>query len=301
MTFLHSQVKHPFGSLAVAAVTPFTEQGHVDYDAYASVVSKLVTDGCDAILVSGTTGEAPTTSDAEKQQLIRVALEASEGRAMVYAGAGSNDSAHVEILARQAQEAGAQGILVCAPYYSRPSQEGVYQHVMKAVEACELPVMIYDIPGRTGVTFTDLTINRLAEHPRVVAVKDATGDPAVAGARAERTGLAYYSGDDGLNLSFLANGAVGVVSVIGHVVAPAIRRLIEAAESGDYATAREIQSSLQGINSAIMGGGQGAVLAKTALVLDGTIPGAYFRLPQVPATPSEIETLRVELAALGIL
>ena len=198
-----------FGSVGVAMVTPFTPSGEVDYDAARALAVSLVDDGADLILLSGTTGESPTTHTPEKQELIRQVKDALAGRAMVMAGAGSNDTAHAVRIGVASQEAGAEGLLINAPYYNRPSQEGVYRHINAVVEATDLPVMVYDIPGRTGVRITDDTLARLAEHERVLAVKDATGDVEQAFRRMEATGLAYYSGDDGLNFAFLAHGASG--------------------------------------------------------------------------------------------
>ena len=202
-----------FGSVGVAMVTPFTPSGEVDFDAARALAVSLVDDGADLILLSGTTGESPTTHTPEKQELIRQVKDALAGRAMVMAGAGSNDTAHAVRIGVASQEAGAEGLLINAPYYNRPSQEGVYRHINAIVEATDLPVMVYDIPGRTGVKITEDTLARLAENPRVKAVKDATGDVEQGFRRMESTGLEYYSGDDGLNFAWLTHGASGVISV----------------------------------------------------------------------------------------
>ena len=197
-------------------VTPFTPEGEIDVEAAQALAVTLVEDGADMILLAGTTGEAPTTHLPEKQTLLREVKDALAGRAMLVAGAGSNDTAHAVRIGAGSQAAGAQGLLINAPYYNRPSAEGVYRHIMAVVEATDLPVMIYDIPGRTGVRITDATLARLAEHERVLAVKDATGDVEQGFRRMEATGLAYYSGDDGLNFAWLTHGASGVVSVVAH-------------------------------------------------------------------------------------
>ncbi|AOZ72873.1 4-hydroxy-tetrahydrodipicolinate synthase [Boudabousia tangfeifanii] len=290
--------KRPFGSLSVAMVTPMHEDGDIDFNSYSKLVEHLIEGGCDALLVSGTTGEAPTTHRPEKRELIRTAVSVAAGRAMVYSGVCTNDTTHAIAMAQDAQEAGAEGMLVCAPYYNRPSQEGLYQHVTKIVASNDLPCMLYDIPGRTGIAFADETLDRLAKIEQIVAVKDATGDPALGTARAERTGLAYYSGDDGLNLSFLANGAVGCVSVVGHVAAPQLRALVDAVDAGELETARQTQAKLRPIINAIMGGGQGAVMAKAAMVETGIIAGNTCRLPLVPASEKELKELREALATL---
>ena len=220
---------------------------------------------------------------------------------MLIAGAGSNDTAHAVRIGFGSQDAGAEGLLINAPYYNRPSQEGVYQHIMTVVEATDLPVMIYDIPGRTGVRITDDTLARLAEHPRVLAVKDATGDVEQGFRRMEATGLEYYSGDDGLNFAWLAHGASGVISVVAHADVHSWREMITEVDEGDLAGARAVAQRMRPLVGAIMGGGQGAVMAKEALLLQGRIPSAALRLPLVRASAEEVAALREALAASGLL
>ncbi|CAM2732233.1 4-hydroxy-tetrahydrodipicolinate synthase [Actinomyces slackii] len=290
-----------FGSVGVAMVTPFTPQGELDIPAAQALALSLVEDGADMILLSGTTGEAPTTHLPEKQALIREVKDALAGRAMIVAGAGSNDTAHAVRNGVGSQEAGAQGLLINAPYYNRPSQEGVYQHIMAVVEATDLPVMIYDIPGRTGVRITDETLARLAEHPRVKAVKDATGDVEQGFARMEATGLEFYSGDDGLNFAWLAHGASGVVSVVAHADAHSWRTMIEEVDAGDLPGARAVAQRMRPLVKAMMGGGQGAVMAKEALLLQGRLPHADLRLPLVRAQAEEVAALRKTLEELRLL
>ena len=290
-----------FGSVGVAMVTPFTPEGEIDVEAAQSLAVSLVDDGADLILLAGTTGEAPTTHLPEKQTLLREVKDALAGRAMLLAGAGSNDTAHAVRIGVGSQAAGAQGLLINAPYYNRPSAEGVYRHIMAVVEATELPVMIYDIPGRTGVRITDDTLSRLAEHPRVLAVKDATGDVEQGFQRMEATGLEYYSGDDGLNFAWLAHGASGVVSVVAHADAHSWREMITEVDAGDLAGARGVAQRMRPLVRAMMGGGQGAVMAKEALLLQGRIPSAAVRLPLVRAEADEVAALREVLAELGLL
>jgi len=290
-----------FGSVGVAMVTPFTPEGEIDVEAAQRLAVSLVDDGADMILLAGTTGEAPTTHLPEKQTLLREVKDALAGRAMLVAGAGSNDTAHAVRIGVGSQEAGAQGLLINAPYYNRPSQEGVYQHIMAVVEATDLPVMIYDIPGRTGVKITDDTLSRLAEHERVLAVKDATGDVEQGFERMEATGLEYYSGDDGLNFAWLTHGASGVVSVVAHADAHSWREMIREVDAGDLPGARAVAQRMRPLVRAIMGGGQGAVMAKEALALQGRIPSATVRLPLVRATASDVAALRDSLAAAGLL
>ncbi|WP_159814123.1 4-hydroxy-tetrahydrodipicolinate synthase [Actinomyces sp. zg328] len=290
-----------FGSVGVAMITPFTPEGEIDVPAAQSLAVSLVDDGADLILLAGTTGEAPTTHLPEKQTLLREVKDALAGRAMLMAGAGSNDTAHAVRIGVGSQAAGAEGLLINAPYYNRPSQEGVYQHIMAVVEATDLPVMIYDIPGRTGVRILDDTLSRLAEHPRVLAVKDATGDVEQGFRRMEATGLEYYSGDDGLNFAWLAHGASGVISVVAHADAHSWREMITEVDEGDLAGARAVAQRMRPLVGAIMGGGQGAVMAKEALLLQGRIPSAALRLPLVRASAEEVEALSTVLAASGLL
>ena len=290
-----------FGSVGVAMITPFTPEGEIDVPAAQSLAVSLVDDGADLILLAGTTGEAPTTHLPEKQTLLREVKDALAGRAMLMAGAGSNDTAHAVRIGVGSQEAGAEALLINAPYYNRPSQEGVYQHIMAVVEATDLPVMLYDIPGRTGVRILDDTLARLAEHPRVKAVKDATGDVEQGFERMEATGLEYYSGDDGLNFAWLAHGASGVVSVVAHADAHSWREMITEVDAGDLDGARKVAQRIRPLVRAIMGGGQGAVMAKEALALQGRLPEATVRLPLVRAEAAEVAALREVLQAQGLL
>ncbi len=290
-----------FGSLGVAMVTPFTPEGEIDIEAAQVLAVTLVEDGADMILLAGTTGEAPTTHLPEKQTLLREVRDALAGRAMLVAGAGSNDTAHAVRIGVGSQEAGAQGLLINAPYYNRPSQEGVRRHIMSVVEATDLPVMIYDIPGRTGVRITDGTLARLAEHERVLAVKDATGDVEQGFRRMEATGLEYYSGDDGLNFAWLTHGASGVISVVAHADAHSWREMITEVDAGDLVAARAVARRIRPLVSTIMGGGQGAVMAKEALLLQGRIPCAALRLPLVRAQADDVAALRGVLEDVGLL
>lgn len=290
-----------FGSVSVAMVTPFHEDGSLDVDAAVSLAVKLVDDGCDAILLSGTTGESPTTHQPEKDELTTEVVNAIGDRAKVIAGAGSNDTAHAVRIAEGAERCGADGLLVVAPYYNRPSQEGVYQHILAVTESTDLPVMVYDIPGRTGVKLELDTLKRLAAHERILAVKDATGDVAAGFVKMRETGLEYYSGDDALNFAWLAHGASGVVSVAGHVTAPGLVRLIREVDAGNLEAARAEQRAQMPLIEAIMGSGQGAVMAKEALKLIGAIPSATLRLPLVGASRTELASLAETLRTEGLM
>lgn len=290
-----------FGSVSVAMVTPMKPGGEIDLESGRRLALRLVDDGCDALVLNGTTGESPTTHTPEKDALISTVVDAVGDRAMVIAGAGSNDTAHAVRIARAAHAAGAHGLLVVTPYYNRPSQEGVYRHTAAIVDATPLPAMLYDIPGRTGVAIADATLDRLAAHPQIRAVKDATGDVAAGFDRMRRTGLEFYSGDDALNLAWLVHGASGVVSVVGHLVAARYVEMVAAVDAGDLARARDISARLAPVCDALMGGGQGAVMAKAALALQGRIDHPSVRSPLVEADDAETARLREALHAHGLL
>ncbi|MFE0460934.1 4-hydroxy-tetrahydrodipicolinate synthase [Kitasatospora sp. NPDC058965] len=288
----------PFGRVLTAMVTPFTADGGLDLDGAQRLASHLVDLGNDGLVLNGTTGESPTTSDAEKAQLVRAVVEAVGDRAHVVAGCGTNDTAHSVELARQAEAAGAHGLLVVTPYYSKPPQEGLYRHNVAVADATGLPVMLYDIPGRSGVALSHETLVRLGEHPRIVANKDAKGDLAAASWAIARSGLAWYSGDDILNLPLLSVGAVGMVSVVGHLVADRLGELVEAYGAGDTARATAVHQSLLPVYTGMFRT-QGLILTKAALGLAGH-PAGPVRLPLVDATPEEIARLKEDLAAGGV-
>lgn len=290
-----------FGSMSTAMVTPFHPDGSLDIDSAVKVAEKLVGDGCDSLVLSGTTGESPTTHQPEKDELVREVKAAVGDRAMIIAGAGSNDTAHAVRIAEGAQRSGADGLLVVAPYYNRPSQDGVFAHITAVADATDLPVLVYDIPGRTGVTITDDLLDQLAAHPRIHGVKDATGDVPQGFERMGRTGLEYYSGDDALNFDWLAHGASGVISVVGHVVAADYAEMIREVDEGDLPGARAVAARLRPLVAAIMGGGQGAVMAKHALHLQGVIAHPTVRLPLVPASEAEIANLKKVMEEFGYL
>lgn len=290
----------PFGALLTAMVTPMTDDGALDLDAAARLAVHLVDSGHDGLVLNGTTGEAPTTSDAEKAELVRVVVEAIGGRAVVVAGAGSYDTRHAVGMARQAAEAGADGLLAVTPYYSRPSQDGVVAHLTAVADASDLPVMLYDVPARAGLRLAADSLRTLAEHPRITAIKDATEDPLAAFRLIPETGLAWYCGDDGLLLPFLAVGAVGLVSMAGHLVGEQLSQVISLAGTGEPDRAREVFRSVLPVIDLIAGTGNGALRAKLALSLLGRIPGPAMRLPQLPAGEAETAEVRAALtAALG--
>ncbi len=290
-----------FGSVSVALVTPFHPDGTVDVETAQQLAVELVDAGCDALVVNGTTGESPTTHQPEKDALVRGIVEAVGHRAMIIAGAGSNDTAHAVRIAKGAQRCGAHGLLVVSPYYNRPSQAGVVTHISTIADATDLPVMLYDIPGRTGVAIGDDALDRLAEHPQILAVKDATGDVPHGFERMARTGLEFYSGDDNLNFAWLAHGASGVVSVVGHLLAGAYAEMVQEVDDGDLVAARGVANKTRTVVNAIMGGGQGAVMVKEALYLQGRLPSPTVRLPLVRAAETEIAALETVLRQEGHL
>ncbi|MGW8397604.1 4-hydroxy-tetrahydrodipicolinate synthase [Streptomyces lydicus] len=288
----------PFGRVLTAMVTPFTADGALDLDGAQRLAAHLVDAGNDGLVVNGTTGESPTTSDAEKAQLVRAVVDAVGDRAFVVAGAGTNDTHHSLELARAAQDAGAHGLLAVTPYYSKPPQEGLLRHFTAIAHATDLPVMLYDIPGRSGVPINTETIVRLAEHPRIVANKDAKGDLGRASWAIARSGLAWYSGDDMLNLPLLSVGAIGFVSVVGHVVTPELRALLDAHLNGDVTKATEIHQKLLPVFTGMFRT-QGVITTKAALGLQG-LPAGPLRLPLVELSPEETEQLKRDLAAGGV-
>ena len=283
----------PFGRLLTALVTPFAADGSVDLDAVQRLAAHLVDQGQDGVVVNGTTGEAPTTTDAEKSAIIRAAVEAVGDRATVVAGVGTNATAHTLHLAREAQSAGAHGLLVVTPYYNKPPQAGLVQHFTAVADATDLPVMLYDIPARTSLAIADDTYKVLAEHPRIVASKDATADTERAAVLIRETGLAWYSGDDAVNLAFFAVGAVGTVSVTAHIVGERMKALHDAFLAGDVDEATRIHLELMPVFVGIFRT-QGAILTQAALDMLG-LPGGPLRLPLVAATDAEREQLRRDL------
>ncbi len=288
----------PFGRLATAMVTPFKKDLSIDWDGVATLASHLVSTGHDAIVVNGTTGEAPTTSDEEKDRIIKVVLDTVGSKARVVAGAGNNETSHSVEQAQRAQKAGAHGLLVVTPYYNKPPQAGIEAHFRAIADACDLPVMMYDIPGRTGIPIEPDTIVRLAEHPRIAALKDAKGDVASTSWVIKRSGIPVYSGDDILNLPLLAVGAVGFVSVCGHTVGPLLREMLDSWFAGNAARALEMHQKALPVFTGTFRT-QGAILTKAALNLMG-LPGGYTRLPLVDATPAQIAQLREDLLAGGV-
>ena len=289
-----------FGTMVPAMVTPFTEDGELDLDATQTLANHLVDHGADGIVATGTTGETSTLTDDENIQVFEAIVEAVGDRAKVVAGTGMNDTAHSAYLSRRAEAAGVDGLLLVTPYYNKPNQAGIQAHFEYIASATNLPVMLYDIPGRSVMPLEPETIIALSEHPNIVALKDAKSDYQSTTLVLANTDLAVYSGDDGMTLPLMAAGAVGVVSVSGHVAPGTYRQLVDAAKDGDFATARQKHFELDPVQRAIMTHVQGAVAAKTVLQWQGIIPSARVRLPLVAATEQEEAIIKTDLAEAGI-
>lgn len=289
-----------FGTMVPAMVTPFTDEGELDLDATQSLANHLVENGADGLVVTGTTGETSTLTDDENIKVFEVVVEAVGDRAKVLAGTGMNDTAHSAHLSKRAEAAGVDGLLLVTPYYNKPNQAGIQAHFEHIASSTDLPVMMYDIPGRSAMPIEPETIIALSKHQNIVALKDAKSDYQSTTLVLANTDLTVYSGDDGLTLPLMAAGAVGVVSVSGHVAPRTFRELVDAANAGDFATARQKHFELDPIQRAVMTHIQGAVAAKTVLQWQGIIPSSRVRLPLIAATDDEQATIKADLAEGGL-
>lgn len=292
-------MSNTFGTVGVAMVTPFTAEDELNAEVARELAARLVDGGCDALILNGTTGESPTTTVDEKLALIQAVKEEVGDRATIVAGAGTNNTRSSIDLAKRSADAGADALLIVTPYYSKPSQAGLIKHFTAVADATDLPVILYDIPGRSGIPIHADTIRALAAHPHIKGMKEAKGDLASAASLIPDTGLEYYSGDDALNLPWLAVGATGFISVVGHIAPQLLRELKTSFEAGDLARAREINATLAPLyaEQAKLGG---VSLSKAALQLQGVEVGEP-RLPQVAARPEQVEELRLELEKGGFL
>jgi len=279
-------------------ITPFAKDGSIDWDGIATLATHLADHGHDAIAVNGTTGEAPTTKSSEKLEIIKVVKSTVGSRVKVLSGAGDNETSYTVEQAKRSADAGADGLLIVTPYYNKPPQAGIEAHFKAVASSTDLPIMMYDIPGRTGVEIESDTIVRLFELPNIVALKDAKGNLAATSDVIARCGIPVYSGDDILNLPFLSIGAVGFVSVCGHTVGSELKEMLDAWFAGDTARALEIHQKLIPVFKGTFKT-QGAILTKAAMNLMG-LPGGTTRLPLVDATPAQIATLREDLIAGGV-
>jgi 4-hydroxy-tetrahydrodipicolinate synthase len=288
----------PFGRVLTAMVTPMSRGGEIDDKGTDSLVDHLLATGHDGIVVNGTTGESSTLTVDESVEMVRRVKQRAGGRARVVAGVGSNDTRHAVQMAGLAADAGADALLLVSPYYNKPTQAGLVAHCRAVADTTDLPVMLYDIPARTGIPFSTDTLITLAEHPRIAAVKDAKGDHWASTHVMAATDLLWFSGADEVNLPLLALGATGVVSVVGHVAGEQYASMVAAVDRGDLARARAIHTSLIRVVDAIMTTSQGAIMAKAALVELGVIESATVRLPLVESPPEHLELLRAALATL---
>jgi 4-hydroxy-tetrahydrodipicolinate synthase len=289
----------PFGTVLTAMITPFTKDDKVDIEGAALLAKHLVELGNDGIVVNGTTGESATTTEIEKNQVLKAVLEEVGSKAKVVAGVGSNDTAHTVGLAKDAAKLGAHGVLVVTPYYNKPTQAGVYAHFKTVADATDLPLMMYDIPGRAGIPIETETLLRLSEHPKIVANKDAKNNLESASKVIKETDLAWYSGEDALNLPLLSIGAVGFVSVCGHLIADRLKEMAEAFFNNNFYKALEIHQNLLPIYTGVMSRMPGVMSIKAALRLKG-LPAGAARLPLVDADEKQIEQLRADLLAGGL-
>jgi len=291
----------PFGRVLTAMATAFHDDGSVDLEGTARIAVHLVEHGHDGVVVSGTTGESPTTSVAEDGQILSAVKDAVGDRATVVAGVGTNSTAHSVELAEQAQKLGADGLLLVTPYYNKPGQAGVLHHFRQVVEATDVPVMLYDVPGRTATQISLEVYEQAIAWDSVIAVKDAVGDYA-RGVKIMQMGYALYSGDDANTLGWLAHGAAGVVSVLGHAAGDETRAMIDAFLAGDHAGALEIFTRLLPAIDAVMGvPNYGATTAKAALQLLGVLENRNVRAPLVALDDDELAALRAGLATSGLL
>ncbi|WP_284303182.1 4-hydroxy-tetrahydrodipicolinate synthase [Mobilicoccus caccae] len=290
-----------FGRVLTAMVSPMKQDGSLDLDVAARLATYLVDQGNEGLVVNGTTGESSTTTDEEKSQLIEVVLDAVGDRAHIVAGVGTNDTSHTIHLAREAAARGAHGQLVVTPYYNKPPQAGLLAHFRAVADATDLPVMLYDIPGRSGVPIATETLIALAEHPRIVAVKDAKSDFWASTHVMRAADLTWYSGNDGETLPHMAQGAVGVVGVTTHAAPARFAELVAAAAAGDFAAARSVHIDLVPAVDAVMGITQGAMAAKAALVEQGVLSCATVRSPLVEMSDDELTRLRAGLKESGLL
>ncbi|MCX2163007.1 4-hydroxy-tetrahydrodipicolinate synthase [Corynebacterium auriscanis] len=287
-----------FGTISVAMVTPFNADGSIDVNRGVEVATHLASKGCDSLVLAGTTGESPTVRGEEKLDLLRAVRSELGDAVKLIAGTGSYDTAATIEFSKASAAAGADSLLVVTPYYSRPSQEGVYQHFTAVADAVDVPICLYDIPSRSVIPIESETIARLAQHQNIQAVKDAKGDLYAAMELMQNTDLAWYSGDDPLNLPWLASGATGFISVIGHVAADKLKELRDSYDAGDLARARQIAVSLAPLQRAQNRLG-GVAFSKAALKLRGLDVGSP-RLPIVEPNQAELEQLEKDLQEAGV-
>ena len=287
-----SQNKNLFGQVLVALVTPMNSEGEVDWAATEKHIDYVISNGADGVVVTGTTGETSTLTDAEKLKLVEVGKSVSAGRAKIITGGGSNETAHAMQLYKASEKAGADGVMIVTPYYNKPTQAGVLTHFRLIADSTDLPVILYDIPGRAGIPIAYETILRAAKHPNIVAIKDAKGDFAQASRVMNETGLLYFSGDDSNVLPHIAIGATGLIGVTANISPAAYREMIDATNRNDLHPALTVHNSLEPLVRAAMTHVPGTVAAKYILHGLGLISSPRVRLPLVG--PEEAEAARIE-------
>lgn len=291
-----STIENPFGQVLVALVTPFTADGEVHWDDVEKHIDDVITAGADGIVVTGTTGETSTLTDPEKVRLVEVAKSVSAGRAKIITGGGSNETAHAIELYRKSEQVGADGIMVVTPYYNKPTQAGILTHFRMVADATDLPVILYDIPGRAGVEIKYETILRAAKHPNILAVKDAKGDLSEVSRVLNQTDLMYFAGDDANALPTLAIGGTGLIGVTANIAAGPYRAMVDAVNGNDLATATAQHQALEPLVRATMTHVPGTVATKYILHGLGRISSPRVRLPLVGPEDSEAAIIEDEIA-----
>jgi 4-hydroxy-tetrahydrodipicolinate synthase len=287
-----SNPENPFGQVLVALVTPFTADGEVDWPGVEKHMDDVIRAGADGIVVTGTTGETSTLTDPEKIRLVEVGKDVAAGRAKIITGGGSNETAHAMQLARQSEKAGADGNMIVTPYYNKPTQAGVLTHFRMIADATDLPVILYDIPGRTGIPIMYETLLRAAKHPNILAVKDAKGDLSEVSRVLNRTELLYFAGDDANALPTLAIGGTGLIGVTANIAATPYRTMVDAVNAGDLRAATAAHQLLEPLVRATMTHVPGTVAVKYILHGLGRIGSPRVRLPLVG--PEEWEAAQIE-------
>lgn len=290
---------NPFGQVLVALVTPFTADGEVDWSDVEKHIDDVINAGCDGIVISGTTGETSTLTDPEKLRLIEVAKDVAGSRAKIIQAGGSNETAHAMQLYKASEKAGADGVMIVTPYYNKPTQAGVLTHFRMIADSTDLPVILYDIPGRTGIPITYETILRAAKHPNIIAIKDAKGNFAEVSRVLNNTGLLYFSGDDTNVLPHLSIGATGLIGVTANITAAPYRTMVDAVNAGDLATATAAHQNLEPLVRATMTHVPGTVAAKYIMHGLGRIRSPRVRLPLVGPEDFEAAQIEAELDLVG--
>ena len=294
-----SQEKNLFGQVLVALVTPMNAEGEVDWVATEKHIDYVISNGADGVVVTGTTGETSTLTDAEKIKLVEVGKSVSAGRAKIITGGGSNETAHAMQLYKASEKAGADGVMIVTPYYNKPTQAGVLTHFRLIADATDLPVILYDIPGRAGIPIAYETILRAAKHPNIVAVKDAKGDFAQASRVMNETGLLYFSGDDSNVLAHIAIGATGLIGVTANVSPAAYREMVDATNRNDFQHALTVHNALEPLVRAVMNHVPGTVAAKYVLHGLGHIDSPRVRLPLVGPEEAEAANIEADIDKVG--